>query len=957
MSARDGDAKRRERIEKARAIWAGCIDALGDHAFNHPAARRYFEARGIDLAGLPPFIPGAPAGILPPTIAYCPSIKCVIFDEKSGQTRHLQPGPAIVFQVQNAAGDVTGVQRIYLERDGSPRKRSDMPNPKLALGEIMGGAIRLGTPSAATAEGTLLLAEGPETAMAVMAATGLPAWSTISAGGLAGLELPPHLVDEQVGHIAHVIVMADLDQGGLWRDERTRARRWVRPGWEAALKAIARWSIVHPHLVARVAMPDHLTAPGLVLEGPSSVDVFGDPAPMADGAPRKGVDWLDVGAMDATLVARAVGRARTLDELDDAQVLAAPGARAILERGEDGLKDEEVPKQKAAVMVPPGLELPKHSADRARLMLERFFSPGCELDDPAERKKARVREQDPQRWTICYWVQSGVWMIYTGMRWVGIKDAEVTGVVLDRLRGFVQMNADGPAPANLTVRAADDIRKAMEGYAGVRTTRLPVWTSPTFTANGEPVWGVTLDRLVASEGSGGEGGEVGGEETLGYVSCLDGLLDLAALLQNRVRVIEHSPRYLSTALLPHRLPLEEIERELADDPKGERLGGGLAATMWPVWGKFLAEVFEDDGDCIRALQQWFGYCLIEDTALQAIMLMPGPPGSGKSTIFDQLSLTIGRDAVASTDLMQLAEKNETYALLGRRVAQMTDAHTDQRTAHRTTEMLKRISGGDAVGVEGKFKDRDPSVQLNIKFMIACNTVPKLPDASGALCRRLVVVPTMRSFAKKPDRDLRRKLAAEARGVLVWALFGLRDLKMSGRFHQPECGARIIEQFRRLSSPMAAFLEDCCIVSAESAVAEEVLFWLYREYLEHNGNAKPSKEQFFAQLQANVPGMVRVPSSVGLGMMIRGVRPLHVSDPERQELDGLVEIGKAPVRTMLDKRSIYEFEWLPDEQQRRQHSGQNPANRYGSDPDPAEWGVRAPPMKPDLPYEPPGTYGV
>jgi hypothetical protein len=66
-----------------------------------------------------------------------------------------------------------------------------------------------------------MIAEGIETALSAMQATGLPAWAALSTSGLRTLDLPNDLRD--------VIVLADGDDSGE-AAARDCAWRWKRAG-------------------------------------------------------------------------------------------------------------------------------------------------------------------------------------------------------------------------------------------------------------------------------------------------------------------------------------------------------------------------------------------------------------------------------------------------------------------------------------------------------------------------------------------------------------------------------------------------------------------------------------------------------------------------------------------------------------------------------------------------------
>jgi phage/plasmid primase-like uncharacterized protein len=112
--------------------------------------------------------------------------------------------------------DVVAVHRTFLVADG--RKKAPVSQNKMMLGPCTGGAVRL-----AAAGKVLILAEGIETALSVQAATGLPAWAALSAGGIEGVLLP------DIPLASEIILAADHDDAGL-RATNTAAEKWTRQG-------------------------------------------------------------------------------------------------------------------------------------------------------------------------------------------------------------------------------------------------------------------------------------------------------------------------------------------------------------------------------------------------------------------------------------------------------------------------------------------------------------------------------------------------------------------------------------------------------------------------------------------------------------------------------------------------------------------------------------------------------
>lgn len=139
--------------------------------------------------------------------------------------------PAIVMMVQGIDGAPVTIHRIYLSPDGvkapveSPKKMMPYPSSR----NVTGGAIRIVGPGPVMA-----LAEGVETALAVMEGTGLPVWCGINAHLLENMLLPDGT--------ERVIVFADKDRSTKQHPKghgQEAARNLVQRLWEKGIQASA----------------------------------------------------------------------------------------------------------------------------------------------------------------------------------------------------------------------------------------------------------------------------------------------------------------------------------------------------------------------------------------------------------------------------------------------------------------------------------------------------------------------------------------------------------------------------------------------------------------------------------------------------------------------------------------------------------------------------------------------
>src|SRR6185312_17189444 len=86
------------------------------------------------------------------------------------------------------------------------------------------------------------------------------------------------------------------------------------------------------------------------------------------------------------------------------------------------------------------------------------------------------------------------------------------------------------------------------------------------------------------------------------------------------------------------------------------------------WIHHLNEWFGGDVASIRCLQEYVGYLLTDDTRLHSILLMIGPPRSGKGTILRVITRLLGAANVASPTLSRLGARFGLADLAGKRLA-------------------------------------------------------------------------------------------------------------------------------------------------------------------------------------------------------------------------------------------------------------------------------------------------
>lgn len=339
--------------------------------------------------------------------------------------------------------------------------------------------------------------------------------------------------------------------------------------------------------------------------------------------------------------------------------------------------------------------------------------------------------------SLRYW--NGEWYRWNGCIYVKLFADEVKRrIFLDLVR------TEAKPPGRTVINAVLDMMRHLTLIEG---STVPCWLSQ------EPAY--PADEIVAAQ---------------------NGLLHLPSLVSGRSVVLPHSPSFFALNALPYR-----YEKD---------------ATC-PQWERFLAELWGDDAESIDTLQEWCGYLLLPDTRQQKLLMLIGPTRSGKGTLARVFRMLLGESNVASPTIRSLSGSFGLWGLLGKSLAIVPDASPTASSS--LVELLKSLTGEDALDIDRKNLAPLSSVKLTARLMIIANDLPEMSDPSGALAERLLIVRTTHSWAGREDKTLTAKLLTELPGILRWAVQGWRRLRKRGHFRQPRSSRHLIDRYRTVSA--------------------------------------------------------------------------------------------------------------------------------------------------------------
>ncbi|MHC5536658.1 phage/plasmid primase, P4 family [Singulisphaera rosea] len=397
------------------------------------------------------------------------------------------------------------------------------------------------------------------------------------------------------------------------------------------------------------------------------------------------------------------------------------------------------------------------------------------------------------------------WWLWTGDRYEIQGEKAIRAAVYGWLEDARRVVKEGEKfvekPFNPDSTKVNKVIDALESVCFSMVKQMPLWLGES---KGLP----SPDRIIATK---------------------NGLLDLDSYLDGQDCLLEHTPDWWSANCLPF---------EFQADAK------------CPTWNWFVNDVLDGDQESIETIQQWFGYNLVADTSQQKIMILTGSGRNGKGVLIRRLQRLLGSENYCTPKFSDLMDRFGLAHWQGKLAGIFADAHLGRETdAVRCLEMLKGISGEDSVDIQVKHKEALTGVKLNTRITIVTNELPKLPDSSMAIGKRLIVVPFHQSYEGREDITLEAKLDLELPGILNWALEGLRLLRERGKLSAPKSGSYFKQIFDNASSPYHAFVEECCDVGEEYSELKDSIYSAASLWLAQNGHREIAKNQLSIKLAA------------------------------------------------------------------------------------------------------------
>jgi putative DNA primase/helicase len=232
---------------------------------------------------------------------------------------------------------------------------------------------------------------------------------------------------------------------------------------------------------------------------------------------------------------------------------------------------------------------------------------------------------------------------------------------------------------------------------------------------------------------------------------------------------------------------------------------------------------------IRALlEECIGYCFYRRNELGKAFILTGDKSNGKSTFLDCVKAILDDRNISALDLKELGDRFNTSMMFGK-LANIGDDIGDDFLQGSQVSVFKKIVTGNRIKAERKGQD---PFEFNpfIKLLFSANDIPRMKDKTGAVLRRLVIIPFNATFSKDdPDYEpfIKYKLTQEEpiEYFIRLGVEGLKRVIINNGFTKSDKVQNQLDEYEEENNPILAFINDTGVDRIENEPTADV----YKRY--------------------------------------------------------------------------------------------------------------------------------
>ncbi|MBI9071404.1 MAG: hypothetical protein JEY94_07380 [Melioribacteraceae bacterium] len=291
----------------------------------------------------------------------------------------------------------------------------------------------------------------------------------------------------------------------------------------------------------------------------------------------------------------------------------------------------------------------------------------------------------------------------------------------------------------------------------------------------------------------------------------------------------HTPNYKTTVQFP-----------VEYDPEAE----------CPLFIEKINEMLEGNKEVIDHLLKWMMYTMIPTYEFQKALLLVGKGGNGKSVIMNVWRELIGDDNISNQEFSNLADGQHYSAF--QLVNKYANFSNEVSGLEKDAYMFKALTGDDKISCR-QIKEKPIEFKNMARLIISANSYPKFKVVDNAIIRRLDIISFNKSFIKRPDTQLSRKLITEIPGILNLVLNKYKEIVLHDGgiyFESPGDVLKNITEFKEASDSVAVFVKEKCVLGNDEtpsyASTLSSLYLAYKSWCTENYGDQPKTKPVFTE---------------------------------------------------------------------------------------------------------------
>lgn len=308
-----------------------------------------------------------------------------------------------------------------------------------------------------------------------------------------------------------------------------------------------------------------------------------------------------------------------------------------------------------------------------------------------------------------------------------------------------------------------------------------------------------------------------------YIGFKNGIYEIStATLKN------HNPNMIITNLIPHNFN-ENAKSEIVDS--------------------FLDSLSCNNRNIRLLLEESIGYSFIKSNDYNKFFILKGDRGNGKSTFLNIIKALLGEENCSSLDIKQIGERFSTETIMGKLVNLGGDIVDDCLSANDIS-IIKNITGGDAIKGEikhGKVFYFTPT----LKLFFNANNIPRTKDPTGAILRRMIIIPLNARFTddNTADPTIKKKIIYDKNSMEYLIQLGIKGMervrKNNGFTECEEVKEQIIE-YEKSNNHVVGWVDE---LRNQDVLISQPIKNLYQFYVDFckDANYKPESRTNFSRI--------------------------------------------------------------------------------------------------------------